>query len=195
MSNLAMRIVVAGLLMQTGYGETAPIGKDVAFRVQLTSGLNSKENKKGDKISAVVVEPQEYKGATMEGTVDEAKSSGKVNKSSTLRFSFSSLVLQNGDKVDVQSQVKGYKNSKGKEGQDDEGNMVEKSGNLGKVGIGTAVGAGIGALAGGGKGAAIGAGVGAAASVLLVSVAVKGPSVTFAPGSELELSVTDMRSR
>src|SRR5436190_24325528 len=102
MSKPFMQLVITGLLpllAQVSYGETAPIGKDVAFRVQLTSGLSSRDNKKGDKISAIVLEPQEYKGATMEGTVDEAKSSGKVNKSSRLKFSFASLVLPSGDNV------------------------------------------------------------------------------------------------
>jgi hypothetical protein len=97
--------------------------------------------------------------------------------------------------VGVQTQVQGYKNSKGKEGQDEEGNLIERRGNTGKVGLGTAIGAGLGALAGGVKGGAIGAGIGAAASVLVVSVGVKGPSVMFAPGSELTLLVTDVRSR
>jgi hypothetical protein len=188
-------IAIAMMMALGSFGETAPLGKEVGFRVQLSTGLSSRENQKGDKISAIVLEPEAYKGAVLEGTVDEAKSSGKLNKSSTLRFSFSTLTLANGETVGVQTQVQGYKNSKGKEGQDEEGNLIEKRGNAGKVGVGTAIGAGIGALAGGVKGAAIGAGIGAAASVLMVSVAVKGPSVTFAAGSELALLVTDLRSR
>ncbi|MFO0503794.1 MAG: hypothetical protein ACK527_16525 [Acidobacteriota bacterium] len=190
-----MGIFILMMLAEGGFAETAPLGKEVVFRVQLSTGLSSRENRKGDKISAIVIAPEAYKGAVLEGNVDEAKSSGKLNKSSTLRFSFSTLTLTNGDTVGVQTQVQGYKNSKGKEGQDEEGNLIEKRGNTGKVGLGTAIGAGLGALAGGVKGGAIGAGIGAAASVLVVSVGVKGPSVMFAPGSELTLLVTDVRSR
>src|SRR5260221_7596243 len=187
MLTLAKRLLALILTLDLAslcQAEVPPLGRDVDFRVKLTSSLSSRENKKGDKISAIVLSPDAFKGATLEGTVEEAKSSGKVNKSSTLRFSFHSLVLPGNEQVAVQTHVKSYKNSKGKEGVDEEGNIVEKSGNLGKVGIGTAAGAGIGALIGGGKGAAIGAGVGAAATVLVVAVGVKGPNVHFAAGSE-----------
>lgn len=175
--------------------ETPSIGKDLNFRIKLTSALDSRKNQKGDKISALVLAPEQFKGATMEGQIDEAKSSGKVNKTSTLKFTFSTLILANGDTVAVGSQVRSYTNSKGKEGVDEEGNLIEKKGNGGKVGLGAALGAGIGAVAGGGKGAAIGAAAGLVGALIVVSVGTKAPAISFAPGSELDMIVSDRRER
>ena len=67
--------------------------------------------------------------------------------------------------------------------------MIEHKSNIGKAAIATGIGAVLGGVLGGGRGAAIGAGVGGAASLVLIQVAAKGANITFAPGSEVVLSV------
>jgi hypothetical protein len=168
------------------------IPQDTEFRVKLTAALSTKTNKKGDKISAMVVSPQQFAGGIMEGQVKEAKSGNKIHGKSVLNFTFSSLSCEN-NTIPVDANIKTFRNSKGQEGVDEEGRVIEKKSNTGKVAAATGAGALIGALAGGAKGAAIGAGVGAAASLILIQVAVKGPEISFAPGSEVLLSVKERR--
>ena len=72
--------------------------------------------------------------------------------------------------------------------------LLERAGDFRVLGaVATGAGALIGAFAGGGKGAAIGAGVGAGASLIFVQMATKGPNVSFAPGSEIILDVSERR--
>jgi hypothetical protein len=129
----------------------------------------------------------------MEGEVKESKSGGKVSGKSVLNFTFQTVVTKDGKSIPVSSEVKSLINSKGKANVDEEGRVVEKKSNVGKMAAVTGAGALIGAIAGGGRGAAIGAGAGAAASLILIQVAAKGANVTFAPGSEVLLSVRERR--
>jgi hypothetical protein len=84
-------------------------------------------------------------------------------------------------------------NSQGKANVDEEGFVVEKKNNLGKVAIGSGAGALLGAMIGGGKGAAIGAGIGAGASLIVVQFGSKAPNIRFDPGAEIVLSVNPRR--
>lgn len=195
--NQQIRVVVTGiLLMASGvHGQTPSIGRDQNFRVKLTSALDSKTNRKGDKITAIVVSPEAFKGATMEGQVNEASSSGSIKKTSRLNFSFSSLILSSGESIAVSSQVRSYTNSKGKQGVDEEGSLIESKNTAARAAVATGIGAAIGAAIGGAKGAAVGAGAGLIGGLVIASVGAKAPSISFAPGSELELSITDRRER
>jgi hypothetical protein len=178
--------IPSGLFSQT-------IPQETHFRVRLVSGISTRNNVKGDRIAATVLMPEEFKGSLMEGVIQESKSSGKVNKTSTLRFTFNTLVHQ-GKTIPVRADVVSFYNSKGQQNVDEEGQVVEKSRGTGKAVAATAIAAGIGALIGGGKGAVIGAGAGLAAGILLVSVAVKGPNVSFDTNSEFDLSVKERPS-
>jgi len=168
------------------------IAPDTELRVKLLSPLSTETNRKGDKITAQVVAPQEFQGDMVEGTVKESKSGGKISGKSVLNFSFQTLHHQ-GKTIPVEAQVKSFANSKGKQNVDEEGRIIEKKSNVGKAAVATGVGALIGGIAGGAKGAAIGAGVGAAGSLIFIEVAAKGANVTFAPGSEFVLSVKERR--
>jgi hypothetical protein len=163
--------------------------------VKLLTPISTSTNKKGDKITAQVVEPAEMSGDIVEGTIRNSNSGGKVKGKSTLNLSFEAL--HHGDQViPIQANVKQVTNSSGKQNVDEEGQVVEKKNNVGKIAAATAVGALIGGLAAGGKGAAIGAGVGAAGSLILVEVAAQGANVSFASGSEFVLAVrTAAKSR
>jgi hypothetical protein len=183
-------LVLLNLMALAAFGQT--IQPNTEFRVKLLGPLSTETNRKGDKITAQVLQPQEFAGAMMEGEVKESKSSGKIHGKSVLNFTFQSLI-KDGTTIPVNSEVKSFVNSKGKANVDEEGRIVEKKSNLGKAAVGTGVGALIGGIAGGAKGAAIGAGVGAAASLIVIQAAAKGANITFAPGSEIVLSVQDRR--
>jgi len=171
----------------------AELAKDTEMKVKLTAPVSTETNQKGDKISAMVVEPEAFRGAVMEGEIRESKSGNKFKGKSTLLFAFQTLTLKDGTQVPVTSDVKSFTNSKGQQNTDEEGFLVEKKNNLGKLAAASGVGALIGALAGGGKGAAIGAGVGAGAALILVQFGAKAPNIRLDPGSEIVLSVSPRR--
>ena len=163
------------------------------FTVKLLAPLSTETAQKGDKITAQVVAPTEFAGAVMEGEVKESKSGNKFKGKSTLLFTFNTLAPKTGEPKPVSSEVKSFTNSKGVQNADEEGVIVEKKNNLGKVAAITGAGALIGALAGGGTGAAIGAGAGAGAALILVQVGAKAPNIRFDTGSEILLSVSPGR--
>jgi hypothetical protein len=181
-------LVAAGAIAAPG--QTLKEATD--FRVKLTAPLSTETNRKGDKITALVLQPAEFANAVMEGEVKESKSGGKVSGKSVLNFTFHNLV-QGNRTIPVSSEVRALYNSKGRENVDEEGRIIEKKSNVGKLAAVTGAGALIGAIAGGAKGAAIGAGAGAAAALVLIQVGAKGAQVTFAPGSEILLSVKERR--
>lgn len=183
-------LVLLNLFTLASFGQS--IAPNTEFRVKLLGPLSTETNRKGDKITAQVLQPAEFAGAMMEGEVKESKSGGKVTGRSVLNFTFQSIT-RNGATIPVNSEVKSFVNSKGKANVDEEGRVVQKKSNVGKVAAATGIGALIGGLAGGGKGAAIGAGVGAGASLILIQVAAKGANIAFAPGSEFVLSVRERR--
>ena len=167
------------------------IPRDSEFQVKLLSPINTQTSRKGDKITAQVLDPAPFKGDILEGRIDEAKSGGKIKGKSVLHFTFQTL--NHGRAIPVQSSVKSVTNSQGKQDVDEEGQIIKKKNNLGKAAVGTGVGALIGGIAGGAKGAAIGAGVGAAASIVFIEVAVSGANVSFAPGSQFLLTVNQLQ--
>ncbi len=169
-----------------------PIAENSEFRVKLLAPLSTETNRKGDRITAQILSPAEFAGAMMEGEVKESKRGKKISGTSVLNFTFDTIVKDN-HPIPVNSEVKALFNSQGKENIDEEGRVIEKKSNVGKMAAVTGAGALIGAIAGGAKGAAIGAGAGAAASLVLIQVGAKGADVKFAPGSEMLLSVRERR--
>ena len=189
--------ILAGSLAIAAMCSAQEIKKDTEFRVKLLAPLSTETNKKGDKFTAQVLSPEEFAGAMMEGEVKEAKSGAKLKGTSVLNFSFDKLHTQDADgnqkTTEVRSEVKSFVNSQGKANVDEEGRVIEKKNNLGKVAVATGAGALLGGILGGGKGAAIGAGVGGAASLILIQMTVKAPNITFAAGSEFLLAVSDRK--
>ena len=173
-----------------GLGLAQTIQPDTEFRVKLLAPLSTETNRKGDKITAQVIGPQEFEGDMVEGLVKESKSGGKIKGKSVLNFSYQTF-SHGGQEIPIESQVKAILNSKGQQNVDEEGRVIEKKNNLGKAAIATGAGALLGAAIGGGKGAAVGAGVGAAAAIVFIEVGTKGPNVSFAPGSVIVLSVKE----
>ena len=164
------------------------------FRVKLLAPLNTDINQPGDKISAQVISPPEFAGATVQGEVKQSKSGGKINGKSVLNFTFHELVY-GGSTLPISANVQSFVNSKGVQGVDEEGQIIQKKNNIGKAALGTGIGALIGGLAGGAKGAAMGAAAGAAISIVMIQTTASGARVSFAPGSEFTLNVTEIKKR
>jgi len=167
-------------------GQTIPPNSKLT--VKLLGPLSTKTNKVGDKISAQVIAPDAFKGDIAEGVVKRVKNGGKIHGKSVLNFTFDTL-FAHGQSIPIESNILSLTNSHGQANVDEEGQVIKKKNNLGKVALATALGAGLGAILGGGRGAAIGAGAGLAGSLVLIEMATKGPSIDFAPGSEFVLSV------
>lgn len=173
------------------HGQTIPPNSKMT--VKLLGPLSTKTNKVGDKISAQVIAPPAFKGDMVEGVVRRVKNGGKIHGKSILNFTFETL-YGHGQAIPIDSSVLSVTNSHGQQNVDEEGQVIKKKNNVGKVALATAIGAGLGALFGGGRGAAIGAGAGLAGSLIMIEMATKGPSIDFAPGSEFVLSVKQRRT-
>ncbi len=161
--------------------------QEIELQAQLSAPLGTDTNRKGDLISAVVLNPAAFQGDVLEGRITDSQSGAKIRGRAVLSFTFETL-RHGGQPVPISAQVKSVTNSKGQVDVDEEGRVIRKTSNVGKAVGGTAVGGLIGGLAGGVRGAAIGAGVGAAASIVLIQVAADGPSVRFAAGSTVVVS-------
>ena len=115
------------------------LAQPTEFRVKLLGPISTETNQKGDKITAQVLTPAQYRGAIMEGEIKESKSGGKIKGTSVLNFSFDTLV-RGSQRVPVKSSVDSVYNSKGKENVDEEGRVIRKKNNLGKAAIATGAG-------------------------------------------------------
>lgn len=174
-------------------GGAPAIAKDMEMKVKLTAPVSTATNQKGDRITAIVVDPEPFRGGVMEGEIRESKSGNKFKGKSTLLFAFQTLVLPDGKQIPVTGDVKSFANSKGQQNTDEEGFLVEKKNNLGRMAVASGIGALIGGLAAGGKGAAIGAGVGAGAALIVVQFGAQAPNIRLDPGSEIVLNVNPRR--
>jgi hypothetical protein len=183
--------VLATLLAGLAFAQASP---ETAMRVKLLSPISTESSQPNDRITAQVLTPPGYAGAMLEGKVREAKGGKKIKGSASLNFTFDTLHL-NGQQRTIQSTIQSVVNSQGAKDVDEEGRVVKKKNTLGKAALATAIGAGIGAAIGGGRGAAIGAGAGAAAGILMIQLAVDGAQVSFAPGSEFDLRVREIRQQ
>jgi hypothetical protein len=152
-----------------------PVGTQM--RIRLENEIDTKSSEDGDRFTAIVLTPEKYADATVEGHIAKIKKSGKLKGTTELSLAFDSIKLVNGQNIRMAAQVVRVYDDKGSDKVDEEGNV--KSGSQGKetavrAGGGAALGAIIGGIAGGGKGAAIGAAVGAGA----------GAGSTFITGSK-----------
>jgi hypothetical protein len=158
----------------------------IEVRVRLLTPLSTKINKKNDRVTAQVLEPDVLRGDIVVGKVTAVKNSGKLKGKSILNFTFHTL-HDSGQAVPVATQIRSITNSQGMSGVDEEGRLVRRTNNLKKVVAVSVIGAIVGGALAGGRGAVIGAGAGALVSLAVVKLAVRGPSITFAPGSEFTL--------
>jgi hypothetical protein len=143
------------------------IPHDTIMRVELMSNLSTDASQKGDRFEAKVVEPKEFEGAMLQGSVARVQRAGKVKGTAELQLSFDEIRLPDGRAAKMSGQVievlqTGSSDGVGK--VDSEGGVKGKDstkGDVTKIGAATGIGAVIGAIFGGGSGAAIGAAIGA----------------------------------
>jgi hypothetical protein len=127
---------------------SAVLAQDLDLQIELMEPLGTKVSHKGDKVFGRVRNPDAFKGDTVDGTVTEVHSGGKLHGNSILNFSFDTL-QHTGQAIPITTQIKYFLNSQGKADVDDEGRLIRKGGgNTGKAAAGTAVGGLIGGIAG-----------------------------------------------
>lgn len=149
--------------------------------------LNSFGSDAAGEIAAEVISPPELAGYRIGGQVMEAKSSGRANGQSDLRIAFTALAGA-GRSVEIESEIQGFRNSRGGSGLDDgDRELKMKSGILKR---GRNVAAGIGSTVGGLFGRRRNRGRSPNSATLTARAA----RISFSPGSEFDLYVTELDS-
>lgn len=162
----------------------AQAAKAISFKIQLTQPLSTKANLRGDKIVAVVLLPESYKGAILEGAVGDVRRGGKLKKESALDFGFS-VLNYNGKAVPVRTELVRFYNSKGQKDADENGQPVRKKNGI----IGTVVRSPLEAGAGVASGVRKAAGVGVAVGLTAVRFGSKAEDISFNSGSIFEVAL------
>lgn len=168
------------------------IPRGTEMKIRLNEEINTKESRDGDRFTAVVLTPNRYADATIEGHVARIDKSGKLKGKTELSLSFDRIRLRTGESVAMDAQVVRVYGEDSANEVDEEGNV--RSSSQGdktaiRTGGGAAVGAVIGAIAGGGKGAAIGAAIGAGAGA--GSTYIQGSKrIKLEPGTEILIRTT-----
>lgn len=142
------------------------IPKNTELKLRLSTDIDTKMAKDGDKFTATVLDPSAYAEAVVEGHIAAIKQSGKLKGKTALALTFDTITHKNGASAPLAAQLVKVYDSESAKKVDAEGNV--ESGDKTKTttvrtGGGAAAGAVIGGIAGGGKGAAIGALIGAVA--------------------------------
>lgn len=168
------------------------IPSDTVLRVRLQDTISTKTSSEGDRFTAVVVEPSNYRDATIEGHIARLDRSGRLTGRTEMILEFDRITLRNGRSGRMAAQVEQVHASEDVKTIDEEGNIETSSRSDDttlRTGGGAALGAIIGAIAGGGKGAAIGALIGA--GVGAGSVYVQGrKDLILDPGTEMSIRTT-----
>jgi hypothetical protein len=162
----------------------------------LDNDLSSARAREGDRFTAIVREPSQYDGATIEGHISNVQRSGRITGRSQMTLNFDTIRLRNGRSYRFAGLVESIRTTSGdtvrvdNEGAVRDDNQTTRT--VQRAAIGTAVGAIIGAIAGGGKGAAIGAIVGAGGGA--GSIYVEGRNdLELTRGTELTIRSTGPR--
>jgi hypothetical protein len=159
--------------------------------IELVDGIDTEQNKTGDKFQARVVSPAEISGATIEGRIAKIQKPGRIKRRAEMQLSFDRINLvdnrwgnynailtevlplkgDNVKRVDVEGTVEGKRSYKS---------------DAAKLGASTGGGAVVGGLVGGPVGVAVGAGVGAAFGVGAVVVE-RGKHIKLIRGQQLRI--------
>lgn len=173
-------------------GAPLTIPHDTVMRVELMSNMSTASSQRGDRFEAKVLEPKDYEGAMLQGSVAHVQRPGKVKGTAELQLSFDEIRLPDGRSAKMSALVievlrTGTSDSVGK--VDSEGGVQGKdstTNDVKKVGIGAGVGAVIGAIFGGGSGAAVGATIGAGAGTAGV-LSERGKDIYLYRGQQLRI--------
>jgi outer membrane lipoprotein SlyB len=159
----------------------------VEMKVRLSTQIDTKTNREGDRFTAVVLDPSDYAEGIIEGHISKLTKSGKATGKTEMSLAFDSIQMRDGRTGNMAAQVVRVYQSEKVKTVDEEGNVQTDSRTKDTAvrGVGGgALGAIIGGIAGGGKGAAIGAilGAGVGAGSVLVD---GGKELTLEPGTEI----------
>ncbi len=181
---------------QTG-GISLNIPNDTQLRLSLTSEINTKTARVGDRFTAKVITPASYEGALVEGHITSVEKSGRVSGKTELGLTFDTIILEDGRKGRLEAQLERIVESETVKKVDDEGTI--ESGSRTKDsqvrgGVGAAAGAVIGGIAGGVKGALLGMILGGAAGVGTVYVE-GNKDLVLEPGTEMIIRIVKTNSR
>jgi outer membrane lipoprotein SlyB len=165
---------------------------NTALRIKLTSQISTKTARVGDRFTAVVVSPEEYANATVEGHVSAVNRSGRVSGKTELNLVFDSITMENGRSGALTADLEKVFESENVKTVDEEGTIQSgsrSSDSKKRGGIGAAGGAIIGGIVGGVTGAIVGAVIGGAAGV--GTVAIEGnKDLILEPGTEMQIRVS-----
>lgn len=167
------------------------IPRDTQMQVRLTSSIDTKNNRVGDKFTAVVISPSPYSGATVEGHIATLNKSGKVTGRTELGLAFDQIILEDGRSAPIEAELKQIVESETVKKVDEEGKV--ESGSRSKDsqvrgGVGAVGGAILGGILGGGKGALLGAIIGGAAGVGTVYIE-GSKDLILEPGTDMIINV------
>jgi hypothetical protein len=173
------------------------IPPDTELRLKLTSPIETKNNRVGDRFTATVIMPAAYEGATIEGHIATLKRSGRVTGKTELALAFDQIILSDGRQGPLQADLQKILESETVKKVDEEGRVESGSRSRDsqvRGGVGAAAGAVIGGIAGGAKGAILGAILGGAAGV--GTVYIEGDKdLILDPGTEMIIRTAGSQPR
>jgi hypothetical protein len=133
----------------------------------LDTDLSTRTAAVGDRFTMRVLEPSQFRDATIEGHVSNVERSGRLTGRSVMTLDFDTIRMRDGRSYQFAGLLEAVTDRDGDTVRVDTEGAVRDNSQTSRTGqraaIGTAVGAIIGAIAGGGRGAAIGAIIGAGA--------------------------------
>jgi hypothetical protein len=165
----------------------APAIKDAELRVRLLAPLSTRLNRKGDLVSAAVIEPASFEGGILEGDVGEVKG-GSGQKTSMVQFQFHTLHIQ-GKNLPVNASVLNVANSKHQLELDEEGKQIESDKGFLGTGKLSSLGSALGSKLHMGGGRSSGGG---AAPFRVVT---RAPDLLLAVGSEMVVQINPRAGR
>ena len=100
----------------------------------MTSQIDSKRNRPGDKFTAEVTTPGPYEGAIVEGHIDKLNQSGKVSGKTEMALAFDSITLPDRRSAELTASLERIIESETVKEVDEEGNV--KTGSRTKAALG-----------------------------------------------------------
>jgi hypothetical protein len=173
-NRIRVAVICGAMMLLAGARAQAPVQpfpSIVSSRVRLLAPLTTKFNRKGDMVSARVLEPAGYRGAILEGVIREVKAGGAAGKTSSVQFEILALHLA-GEAIPVTAALIEVTNSRGAPNVD-EGKVPLESGAGGKSASGGLLHRGPG----------------------LPRIATQSADLTFAPGSEFGFELRPRKGR
>jgi hypothetical protein len=176
-----------------GFNNSFFIPNGTRLNARLENNISTRASQQGDRFTMTVTSPYQYNGAIIEGHVENANPSGRLQGRANVTLVFDSIRMNDGRSysfagmVDSVRLLNGDTVSVNNEGTVRDNNQTTKA--VTRAGVGAVLGAIIGAVAGGGEGAAIGATVGAGAGA--GSVLIQGrDNMELAQGSEFAITAS-----